>query len=156
MNERPRYVINTLATTKLIWNPEIWQVIAGPRRSYLHSLWLGIGWNIMDAPSRLIKIVVGGVRSKNPIMLVLGLLAFVPSTLLMAFFGIAGYLAAVNITPEQRINSQVLKRKMCEQAIKSGATMEVLDLELLAAQIEGKLPEGVSIPGFPPGWHEKL
>jgi hypothetical protein len=150
MKKPPRYVINPLAVTDPIWIPELHQLTVGVKnKSYLNSLWLGVGWNLMSFPQSLFKLVLLPFFNFRFLAALLGLTVFPLAMARVLWGGITGRCCAVDITIEQAINCVFLTPEQCRQALDAGCNLIVLDMMLLVAQERGLLPQGVTIPGHP-------
>jgi hypothetical protein len=128
-----RYVINPLAITKRIWAPHIHQYVLGHANpNYLHSLWLGTGWNMYALPYRLATEILRPVFHFMIARAVLSVITL-PLTVLMIFWmGITGRANAVAITREQAVNSVTLSREQSRAAMELGYTLPVTDITTLA------------------------
>lgn len=149
-NENVRYILNPLAVTESLWAPEPYQIIFGVKnKSYLNSLWLGLGWNFLTIPEFVYRgVIIPAIKLPLPVSLFLSYMTL-KMILIVAKEGITGRCMAVDVTAEQRFFSEILDHEQGKQALDQGCDLVLLDLMLFEAQKRGMLPDGYVIPGHP-------
>lgn len=126
----PRFVINPRAIGRLYWSPKVYQHIFGHlNRSYLNSLWLGIIWNILTLPYRVVMQILWPIFNFEFGFALMGVLAVPASFILISFFGLMGRLISLPISVEIRMNAMVLNNKRASAMLASGDNRIVVDMK---------------------------
>ncbi len=146
----PRYIVNPAAALKPMWFPGIHQMVLDrPNRSYLNSLWIGTGGNLLSLPYRVATEIVSPLFNFR-LLYAAAAIALVPlTTLALLVSGLRGRLSGVDVTLEERMDSMLLSESQGQEALAQGCDLVVLDVMMLLAQDAGQLPEGTVIPGHP-------
>ena len=124
----PTFIVNPMAAKKSLWFPKIFQLIRKHKNpSYLNSLWLGIGFNILILPHRLYKEFVMPMLHFKLIYCLIAVFVIPSSILLIAYYGITGRLMAVDIDFDVALDSMVMSPEQSLAAFKNGYVQMVID-----------------------------
>lgn len=121
MNNLPIYVINLAATKKTFWTPEIYQIFVGQKNeSYLNSLWIGTGWNLLSAPYRVFREIVCPVFNFRFGLAAMSLVNIPVTMMKFLKHGLLGRAIALNIDVEQAVMGVVLSEQQAQEALEMG------------------------------------
>ena len=124
----PTFIVNPMAAKKSLWFPKIFQLIRKHRNpSYLNSLWLGIGFNVLILPQRLIKEFVMPMLRFKLIYCFLASFIIPSSIALIAYYGITGRLMAIDIDFDVALDSMIMSPEQSLAALQNGYVQMVID-----------------------------
>jgi len=104
------------------WTAEPWEYQFFPNPSYLNSLWLGIGWNIVLVPWRFLHEVIVPLLHLQLVQALILLILLPISVVRLAVSGLLGRCHAVRMPIEVAISSRTMTPGEADAALKAGAS----------------------------------
>lgn len=125
----PSYIINPVAITQSFWTPEIFQYVIGRgNSSYLNSVWLGTGWQILALPYRAFYEILVPLFNFRFVTALVSMLVIPVSMLMIFLHSLFGQIKAVNLPVGVVTDAHMLTPEQGHAAIKNGFTAPVIEL----------------------------
>ncbi len=136
LKEPPKFLINPAAQKTSMWFPEVYQLMMGHTNpSYLNSLWLGTGWNLMIIPYRIARECLWSLFNFNIIMALFSVIVIPVTVVWMFVMGALGRLSGADFPITELKHCVILTPEQSRQAISQGFDTVLIDVDAVFAQI---------------------